>query len=60
VLAPTTLHRYVCPCGGVVLEVAGPSWMAWDLASEGALEHAAACALAAGKWNLEVLSEPAA
>jgi hypothetical protein len=55
--APTTVHRYVCPCGNVVLEVAGPSWMAWDLAAGRVEEHAKDCGLATGKWHLEVLPE---
>jgi hypothetical protein len=38
-----------------VLEVAGPSWLAWDLAVERVAEHAKKCALAVEPWALEVL-----
>jgi hypothetical protein len=54
VLAPETVHRYRCPCGDVVLEVAGPSWLAWDLAAARAMEHAKTCPMARERWHFSM------
>ena len=34
---------YRCECGELMLIVAGPSWLAWDLMAERAEEHAETC-----------------
>lgn len=52
--APEDVHRYACYCGEVVLEVAGPSWLAWDLARARAIEHSRTCELGQGAWQHEV------
>jgi hypothetical protein len=57
VLAPESPTRYRCPCGDVVLEVAGPSWLAWDLAAARAIEHRRTCDRARERWTLEVLAD---
>jgi hypothetical protein len=60
VLAPTVPHRYTCPCGGIVIEVVGPSWLAWDLLCERAAVHGRTCARAGEPWQLEVQDDDAA
>jgi hypothetical protein len=37
----------------VVLDVAGPSWLAWDLAVKRVAEHARECPRAVDRWELE-------